>query len=44
MAKNYKYYWFIFEDGTEICARGFSAREMKIETSKHGKLVKKILA
>ena len=36
-----KYYWFTFADGYSVCARGFSNWELRVEESKHGKLVKK---
>jgi hypothetical protein len=36
-----KYYWFTFADGYSVCARGFSNQELRVEESKHGKLVKK---
>ena len=35
------YYWFTFEDGYQVCVRGFSKQELKRETQKHGKLIKK---
>ena len=34
-----KYYWFTFADGYRVCTRGFSAQELRVEESKHGKLV-----
>jgi hypothetical protein len=37
-----KYYWFTFEDGYRVCARGFSRQEIAVEESKHGKLVSKV--
>lgn len=39
-----KYYWFLFEDGYRVCARGFSSQELKVEEQKHGKLVERRLA
>lgn len=38
------FYWFIFEDGYSTCVKGFSKLELKRETLKHGKLIKKVLA
>lgn len=38
-----KYYWHLFEDGYCCCVRGFSAQELRVEISKHGKLIKKYL-
>jgi hypothetical protein len=35
------FYWFIFSDGYKCCCRGFSKRELKVEESKHGKLLRK---
>ena len=35
------YYWFTFADGYSVCVRGFSKRELAVEESKHGKLVRK---
>ena len=35
------YYWFTFADGYEVCTRGFSKQEMRVEERKHGKLMKK---
>lgn len=35
------FYWFTFEDGYEVCTMGFSKQELKIEVSKHGKLIAK---
>lgn len=34
-------YWFYFEDGYRMCARGMSATERKVEERKHGKLIGK---
>lgn len=39
-----KFYWFTFADGYEVCTRGFSAQEMRVEVRKHGKLISKIPA
>lgn len=36
-----KYFWFTFADGYQVCARGFSRQELRIEESKHGKLVRR---
>ena len=33
------FYWFTFEDGYEVCCKGFSKQE--IEVRKHGKLIAK---
>ena len=38
------YYWFEFEDGYRCCAAGLSTIELKVEESKHGKLVSKVKA
>ena len=35
------FYWFTFADGYSVAARGFSKHELKVEESKHGKLVSK---
>lgn len=35
------FYWFTFEDGYEVCTRGFSRQEMAVEVRKHGKLISK---
>lgn len=35
------YYWFIFTDGYEVCARGFNKQELQVQERKHGKLIKK---
>ena len=42
MAKN-TFYWFTFEDGYRCYTRGFSARELRAEQAKHGKLFSKSL-
>lgn len=42
--KEVKYYWFTFADGYSVCTRGFSSQEMKVETSKHGELLRKVEA
>lgn len=33
------YKWYIFEDGYSCCVKGFSSRELKVETNKHGKVI-----
>lgn len=38
------FYWFTFEDGYEVCCKGFSKQEMRVEVRKHGKVISKILA
>jgi hypothetical protein len=38
------FYWFLFEDGYQVCAKGFSKQELRIEERKHGKLVGKMCA
>ena len=38
------FYWFTFEDGYSVCAKGFSKTEMAHEVRKHGKLVRKVPA
>lgn len=38
------YYWFTFEDGYSVCARGFSKNEMAHHTAEHGKLINKTIA
>lgn len=35
------FYWFFFEDGYSVCAKGFSKQELRIEERKHGKLIAK---
>ena len=35
------FYWFLFEDGYQVCVRGFSCLEFKNEEKRHGKLIKK---
>ena len=35
------FYWFIFADGYEVCAKGLSRQELKVEERKHGKLIAK---
>lgn len=37
-------YWFTFEDGYSVCCFGLSAQELRVEESKHGKLVSKTKA
>ena len=39
-----KYYWFTFADGYSVCVRGFSKQELKVEESKHGKLLRRVEA
>ena len=39
--KAYDWYMFIFEDGYNVTARGFSKTELKREEMKHGKLLSK---
>lgn len=39
-----KYYWFEFADGYKCCVRGMSTQELRVEESKHGKLLRKIEA
>ena len=34
-------YWFIFTDGYEVCTRGLSKQELRVEERKHGKLIAK---
>ena len=41
---NNVFYWFQFEDGYQVCIRGFSRREIEREESKHGKLIRMVLA
>ena len=36
-----KYFWFVFADGYQVCAKGFSATELYFEQMKHGKLISK---
>ena len=38
------FYWFFFEDGYSCCVKGMSKFELKIEETKHGKLIGKELA
>lgn len=38
------FYWFTFEDGYKVCAKGFDKVEMGWEVYKHGKLVSKVPA
>ena len=42
--KTMKFYWFEFADGYRCCVAGMSNRELRIEESKHGKLVSKVVA
>ena len=39
-----KYDWFEFADGYSVCVRGFSKQELKVEESKHGKLLRTVEA
>ncbi len=39
-----RFYWLTFADGYRVCVRGFSKHELKVEESKHGKLVERRLA
>ena len=39
-----KYYWFEFADGYKCCVAGMSKQELRIEESKHGKLLRKVEA
>lgn len=41
---NKPFYWFYFEDGYRYCCMGYSAQEMRVEVSKHGRLLRKELA
>lgn len=34
-----KYWWYDFADGYSTCVAGFSDQELKVEVSKHGKVV-----
>jgi hypothetical protein len=36
-----KFYWFEFEDGYRCCVAGMSKQELRVEESKHGKLLRK---
>lgn len=36
-----KYFWFVFADGYQVYAKGFSATELYFEQMKHGKLISK---
>ena len=38
------FYWFIFEDGYRVCARGFDELEMYHLALKHGALIEKVKA
>lgn len=35
------FFWFTFEDGYKVCAKGLSKNELAHEELRHGKLVKK---
>lgn len=39
-----KFYWFEFEDGYRCCVAGMSNQELRVEESKHGKLLRKVEA
>ena len=39
-----KFYWFEFEDGYRCCVAGMSKQELRVEESKHGKLLRKVEA
>ena len=39
-----KKYWFTFADGYSVCVKGFSKQELRVEESKHGKLLRKVEA
>ena len=39
-----KYYWLEFADGYSVCVRGFSKQELKVEKSKHRKLLRRVEA
>ena len=40
MKGNMIYYWFEVADGYSVCVRGCSKQELKVEESKHGKLLR----
>lgn len=40
MAKTRTFYWYTFEDGYRCCVTGFSKQEMRVETTKHGRVVR----
>ena len=39
-----RFYWFEFEDGYRCCVAGMSNQELRVEESKHGKLLRKVEA
>ena len=39
-----KFYWFEFADGYKCCVAGLSKQELRVEESKHGKLLRKVEA
>ena len=39
-----RFYWFEFADGYRCCVAGMSKQELRVEESKHGKLLKKVEA
>lgn len=36
-----QFYWYFFEDGYRACVAGYSENELRIEVSKHGRVVRK---
>lgn len=42
--KTFKWYKYLFTDGTVIIVRGMSAGELRAEETKHGKLLMKTFA
>lgn len=41
---NNVFYWFHFADGYRVCIRGFCRMVIEREESKHGKLIRMVLA
>ena len=39
-----RFYWFEFTDGYRCCVAGMSKQELRVEESKHGKLLRKVKA
>ena len=39
-----RFYWFEFADGYRCCVAGMSRQELRVEESKHGKLLRKVEA
>ena len=37
------WYWFIFADGYQVCARGLDRAELAYEVAKHGAIIRKEL-